>query len=106
LSSLDFIIPLDSYLLPHPAVTLDYIPAVAIMVDIDDRLEREEAEAVAAGRQRVNRQTGRVIRLTSFASRAPAYARQLAADLDAEALEEVRSGRLDITSLDELLGGS
>ncbi len=73
------------------------------MVAIDDRLEQADADAAAHGDARVNRQTGRVMRLSSLANRHHGYRRQLPADLDAESLREVRAGRLDVSGLEDIL---
>jgi hypothetical protein len=103
LSSLDWIIPLDAHLLPHPVVFLDYIPAIAVMVGIDDRLEKADADAAANGDPRLNRHTGRVMRLASLFVRDQGYVRQLPVHLDDIALQEVRDGRLNIEGLEDML---
>lgn len=100
---LDAILPLDAPLLPNPALLLDYWPALINMVDIDDRLAAEDRMAAVAGLERVNRQTGRAMRLTSLAGKTMAYERQLAGDMDVQELKVIRGSRL--CQVESAIGG-
>lgn len=88
LAFLDAVIPLDGHLLPNVCLFTDVIPAVLDMIRIDDRLEREDADALANG---VNRATGRMVRATATSMHAP-YIRQMAAsdDMGEHGLEVAR----------------
>lgn len=96
---LDPMIPLDTHLLPHPCIFLDYAPAVRNMVRIDDNLEREEDAKAVRGDPVMSRQTGRVIRVTSVAAQERGkYVRQMAGseDLDDIALDIARKAGLSV----------
>ena len=69
------------------------------MVDIDDRLEREDALDAAQGRPRKNRKSGRMMRLTATTVSVPSYVRQLVAsdDMGEVGLKAVRDCRLDFS---------
>ncbi|KZO94867.1 hypothetical protein CALVIDRAFT_500936 [Calocera viscosa TUFC12733] len=83
------LIPISSYLLPHPAVIVDYAPYVRAMVHADD----EGAEADAAREAARFSRAGRPLRLAAakFNARLP-YARWIS--LDELALAEARRGTL------------
>ncbi|GHJ89095.1 hypothetical protein NliqN6_5497 [Naganishia liquefaciens] len=93
LEFLDPLIPLDSHLLPHPAIFLDYIPHISWMTRIDDTLAAQDATDVQAGRSRVNRKTGRMQRVTAGGYQG--YVRQMAGGLGETQLEAVRRCRLE-----------
>jgi hypothetical protein len=96
---LDPVIPLEAHLLPSPVLFTSYIPAISNMVDIDDRLEREDAIDAAQGRPRKNRKSGRMMRLTANTASVPSYVRQLAAsdEIGEVGLKAVRDCRLDFS---------
>jgi len=76
------------------------------MVDIDDRLEREDALDAAQGRPRRNRKSGRMMRLTATTVSVPSYVRQLVAsdDMGEVGLKAVRDSRLDFGSFEDHAG--
>ncbi len=90
---LDALIPLESYLLPHPSIFLDLIPSLSWMVSIDDFLQQDDMEREARGETRVNRKTGRLMRIGGAGMMA--YERQLVG-LDEDEVEAVRRSRLGV----------
>lgn len=76
------------------------------MVDIDDRLEREDAMDAAQGRPRKNRKSGRMMRLTATTVSMPSYVRQLVAseDMGEVGLKAVRGCRLDFSLFPDVFG--
>jgi hypothetical protein len=73
------------------------------MVDIDDRLEREDAMDAAQGRPRKNRKSGRMMRMTTTTVSMPSYVRQLVAsdDMGEVGLKAVRDCRLDFSTFQD-----
>lgn len=95
---LDAIVPLSANLLPSPVLFTDIIPAIEWMVAIDDAEEKQEKLDALHGRSKINRKTGRLMRLSALVSSSmPGYVRQMpgAEDMGDEGLEAVRRGRLD-----------
>ncbi|KAJ9093083.1 hypothetical protein QFC21_006579 [Naganishia friedmannii] len=103
LAFLDPMIPLDSYLLPNPILFLDIIPAISVMTHIDDALHAADLADAAAGRKRVNRRTGREMRITSYFSGNQAYIRQMPGELEEFELQAIRDCRLDLTQSDRVM---
>lgn len=93
---LDPLISLNSYLLPHPSLFTDYMPVIRDIVRADDMFEMAEDAVVALGGERMNRKTGRPVRLSAAAGvlgadgimKKPGYSRYL--DMSDEALKEAR----------------
>jgi proline dehydrogenase len=85
---LDPLIPLNSYLLPHASLFTDYIPIIQQIVAADDVLYAAEQAAIAAGEKRVNRKTGRPIRINANVLGSQGYPRYL--DMREAELETVR----------------
>ncbi|KAJ9112056.1 hypothetical protein QFC22_006350 [Naganishia vaughanmartiniae] len=103
LAFLDPMIPLDSHLLPNPILFLDIIPAISVMTHIDDALQAADLADAAAGRKRVNRRTGREMRITSYFSGNQAYIRQMSGALEESELQAIRDCRLDLAQFDRTL---
>ncbi|WOO77045.1 Telomere length regulation protein elg1 [Vanrija pseudolonga] len=61
---LDPIVPLSARLLPDATLFLETMPFVGAVVAADDMLEAEDLAARESGETRVNRRTGRAIRIT------------------------------------------
>lgn len=89
---LDPLIPLTSYLLPHPSLFTDYIPVIQQIVEADDALEAAEEAKVASGGIRLNRKTGRPRRITAGVMGVEGYERYL--DMGKEALDSARASVL------------
>lgn len=70
------------------------------MTNIDDVLQTADLADAAAGRPRINRRTGREMRITSFFSGNQAYVRQMSGQLDESELQAVRDCRLDLGQFD------
>lgn len=86
---LDEVVDLACRLLPHGNLFTETMPYLRQMVRADDMLEEADRAAVAAGEGRVNRQTGRAMRVTH----AREYIRHLR--LKPNELEVTRSGGLE-----------
>lgn len=71
---LDPIVPLSARLLPDATLFLETMPFVRAVVAADDVLEAEDRAARESGETRVNRRTGRAIRITGVME---GYARYL-----------------------------
>ncbi|KAK4684821.1 hypothetical protein P7C73_g5344, partial [Tremellales sp. Uapishka_1] len=89
---LDPLIPLNSYLLPHPSLFADYMPIIQQIISADDMLEEAEEAAVREGGMRLNRKTGRSIRINANVLGREGYIRYL--DLGEEALKTARGSSL------------
>ena len=100
---LDPLIPLNSNLLPHPSLFTDYMPVIRDIVRADDMFEMAEDAVVALGGERMNRKTGRPVRVSAAMGvfgadgmmRKPGYARYL--DMSDEALAIARKEPLACT---------
>ena len=88
---LDPLIPLSSYLLPHPSLFTDYMPLIRQIIAADDALEAAEEAEVSSGGNRVHRKTGRPKRTPGVMS-AEGYERYL--DVGRDALEAARASVL------------
>jgi hypothetical protein len=88
LSFLDELVTLESYLLPTPCLFLDYVPYIRRMVLADDILEAADLAAAATGDERMNRRTGRPLRVTAVVPGRVDYVRYL--DLSGPALDDAR----------------
>ncbi len=63
---LDPLIPLSSYLLPHQTLFTEVLPVLREIVEADDVLQAEDDARLAEGVGRVNKKTGRPVRLTAL----------------------------------------
>ncbi|ORY34106.1 hypothetical protein BCR39DRAFT_518512 [Naematelia encephala] len=65
LPMLDPLIPLSAHLFPHPSLFLDHLPIIRTIVEADDAMQAAEDAEVANGGNRVNKKTGRAIRISA-----------------------------------------
>ncbi|KAL1413540.1 hypothetical protein Q8F55_001314 [Vanrija albida] len=78
---LDPIVPLSARLLPDATLFLETVPFVRAVVEADDVLEEEDRVARESGETRVNRRTGRAIRITGTLEKGYARWLELAPDV-------------------------
>lgn len=86
---LDPLIPLSSYLLPHPNLFTDTLPGVLDLIRTEDMLEMAEEAVLADGGERINRKTGRPVRAAATGVADKGFEREI--DLGPEALAIARS---------------
>lgn len=87
---LDPLIPLGAPLLPAACLFTDYLPAIRSIVLADDVLQAADQAADERGEERINRRTGRPVRITDALKREE-YRRYLApAGVDREGEDVVR----------------
>jgi hypothetical protein len=66
---LDPLIPLGAPLLPSSCLFTDYLPIIRTIVIADDALQAADQAADARGEERINRKTGRPVRITDALKR-------------------------------------